>query len=376
MDNVAHVERVVLLIHGIRTQADWQPMLVKTLEEQGKIKVIPIKYGYFDVFRFLLPFTRQSPVKRVETLLRATRRKYPHARISVIAHSYGSYIIGRLLKEQVDLELDRLILCGSVLPASYPWEEVVHKFIDGSNENILNVINEYGEKDACPVLAKVTSWGYGDSGTHGFGHVFVQDRCHNKKHGEYFNRDFAITYWEPFIKNGEYQPTEFEVNMPTTPWILSILGLFPFKTTVFAGLLFLGWTISSTSPLDPPPTIGKSPDPPSSALFPDKFYVHFKQNGGLENLRDELMRYFENKGGIRVKAPEIIKSDFPKTNSVRFFHDDDRKSAEEIRQQTVDFFRKKNCPIAIGGVTQLNMAAAIGTVELWIDHNCNQGQAK
>jgi len=258
MEHVEHVEveQVVLLIHGIRTQADWQPMLVEILEETGKIKVIPIKYGYFDLLRFWLPgLTRRAPINRVETLLRVTRKKYPHARISVIAHSYGSYIIGRLLKEQVDLELDRLILCGSVLPASYPWEEVVHKFIDGSNENILNVINECSEKDIWPVGAKISTWGYGDSGTHGFGHVFVQDRNHNIGHNEYVTRDFVTTYWKPFIKNGEYKPTKSEVD--PNSWLLSVLGLLPLQW-IFVVVMVVGGVVgyyrlsSPESPKQPP----------------------------------------------------------------------------------------------------------------------------
>jgi len=48
--------QVILLIHGIRTQADWGPMVRSRLEVPGKIEVIPIKYGYFDAFRFWFPF--------------------------------------------------------------------------------------------------------------------------------------------------------------------------------------------------------------------------------------------------------------------------------------------------------------------------------
>jgi len=201
-------------------------------------------------------------------LLRVTRKKYPHARISVIAHSYGSYIIGRLLKEQVDLELDRLILCGSVLPASYPWEEVVHKFIDGSNGNIPNVINEYGEKDAWPVLAKAASWGYGDSGTWGFGHVFVQDRNHNIEHNEYLTRDFVTTYWKPFIENGEYKPIKSKVD--PSSWLLSVIGLLPLRWIIVLIVLivlaiplslFLGWVMSSEpTPPSVAYRVAKSPD--------------------------------------------------------------------------------------------------------------------
>ena len=63
--------QVVLLIHGIRTQADWGPMVRSRLEVPGQIEVIPIKYGYFDAFRFWLPFwTRTRPIERVYTQIR------------------------------------------------------------------------------------------------------------------------------------------------------------------------------------------------------------------------------------------------------------------------------------------------------------------
>lgn len=241
MDNVDHVEQVILLIHGIRTQADWQPMLTQVLEEKGRIKVISIKYGYFDVFHFWFPFARQSPVTRVEKEFRSARKKYPHAKISVIAHSFGTYVIGKLLKEEFDFELERLILCGSILPCSYPWEDVMHKFIGGNDENILNIVNECGKRDIWPVLAKTTSWGYGDSGTHGFGQGEVRDRYHNIQHSDYFTEYFATTYWKPFIKNGEYKQSE---STPlATPWWLSVLGILPLQ---WIGILFLGLIILST----------------------------------------------------------------------------------------------------------------------------------
>ncbi len=369
MDNVAHVERVVLLIHGIRTQADWQPMLVRLFEEN--VKVIPIKYGYFDVFRFWLPgITRRAPIKRVERELRDARTKYPHAKISIIAHSFGSYIVGELLKGASDLKLDRLILCGSILLDSYPWEDVMDKFIDGNSEYVTNVINECGKKDIWPVLAQSTSWGYGASGTHGFGQIEVIDRFHNAKHDDCLTRDFATTYWKPFIENGECKRTEFESNMPATPWLLSMLGWLPLRWIIVLAIplsLFFGGVMSS-EPTEPTP----------SYPFPEKLYVHFKQNGGLEYLRDELMKHFRDEGGTKVRDHQNVEeSHFPKSSSVRFFYDSDLKSAEGIRQQTVDFFHKKNCPIYDLAVKNLKVEnAQEGAVELWIDHNCTQGQAK
>ena len=220
--------QVVLLIHGIRTQADWGPMVRSKLEVPGNIEVIPIRYGYLDAFRFWFPFwTRIKPIERVYKQIRVAlqkyRRSHPDAKISIIAHSFGTYIIGEILKRGFDLQIHRLILCGSVLPQDFPWEQCQGRFDDDK------VVNECGKSDIWPVLAQSASWGYGASGTHGFGAVLVKDRFHARGHGQYFKPEFVEKYWEPFIRRGEYTGTDFEVRMPPTPWLVSVLGILPLQ---------------------------------------------------------------------------------------------------------------------------------------------------
>ena len=237
--------QVVLLIHGIRTQADWGPMVRAKLEVPGQIEVIPIKYGYFDAFRFWSPFwTRNKPVEKVYIQIRVALQKYkrdhPDAKLSIIAHSFGTYVVGQILKREFDLQIHRLILCGSVLPQDFPWHEYQGRFDDDK------VVNECGKADIWPVLAQSGSWGYGASGTYGFGAVLVKDRFHAGGHGQYFGPGFVEKYWEPFIRRGEYQRTEFETKMPPTPWWLSILGILPLRSaiitiilaSIFASLLY------------------------------------------------------------------------------------------------------------------------------------------
>lgn len=220
--------QVVLLIHGIRTQADWGPMVASKLEVPGQVGVIPIKYGYFDAFRFWFPFwTRNQPIERVNKQIRValqrSRRNHPDAKLSIIAHSFGTYVVGEILKREFDLKIHRLILCGSVLPQDFPWEQYQGRFDDDK------VINECGKSDIWPVLAQSASWGYGASGTHGFGAVLVKDRFHAGGHGQYFEPEFVEKYWEPFIRRGVYNGTVFETKMPPTPWWVSVLGMAPLK---------------------------------------------------------------------------------------------------------------------------------------------------
>ena len=69
--------QVVLLIHGIRTQAEWRAMVRTKIAVPGQIEVIPIKYGYFDALRFWFPFwTRNRPIERVYTQIRVALQKY------------------------------------------------------------------------------------------------------------------------------------------------------------------------------------------------------------------------------------------------------------------------------------------------------------
>jgi hypothetical protein len=252
--------QVVLLVHGIRDQGEWQSTLKNMLEVPGKIEVIPIKYGYFDPLKFWFPFwtrtwTRRRPIGRVYTqiqvALQVAREKNPNAKLSIIAHSFGTYIIGQILKRGFDLHIHRLILCGSILPQDFPWQDYEGRFDRDK------VINECGKSDIWPVLAQSLSRGYGASGTHGFGAMLVKDRVHAGGHGQYFKAEFVVKYWDPFIRRGEYQATEFEKSMPPTPWWVLVLETLPLQwllvgLTMLTIVLFLPVSWHHTTPPKPP----------------------------------------------------------------------------------------------------------------------------
>ena len=92
------VEQVVILVHGIRTHAEWQSTLKKEFSRVG-IPVAPTNYGYFDVFRFLVPvrWFRAEALNRVRILADQVRADYPQAKISFLAHSFGTLFCFSLL---------------------------------------------------------------------------------------------------------------------------------------------------------------------------------------------------------------------------------------------------------------------------------------
>src|SRR5262245_45066051 len=151
------VQQIILLIHGIRTRAEWQEMVRNVLEQEGVSKVIPLRYGRFDAFRFWWPlWTRERPIEKILWRIEDAIHSHPGAQLMIIAHSFGTYAVTTILRRKPHIRPARMILCGSIVPEEFRWDQL---------PNRPEVINECGSRDIWPILAKATSWGYGASGT-------------------------------------------------------------------------------------------------------------------------------------------------------------------------------------------------------------------
>jgi pimeloyl-ACP methyl ester carboxylesterase len=199
----ATIQEVVLLIHGIRDFAEWEDLVSPILTEGlSNTEIIPLKYGRFDAFRFWFPFwTRAAPVNNLLPKIRDARILNPGAKLSVIAHSFGTYAIGKILKDHPDIRLHRLILCGAILPSDFRWDKIPH-----SVET--KIINDCGRKDIWPVLAQSTTFGYGTSGRFGFGDVRTIIRFHDFGHGGFFDKKFVSAFWLPWFQSGQFVRSE------------------------------------------------------------------------------------------------------------------------------------------------------------------------
>jgi pimeloyl-ACP methyl ester carboxylesterase len=207
---------VVVLIHGIRTAAWWQSRIAAVITEELGATVIPLKYGYFDLLRFLCPFgfCRREPIERLRKQLQGIRDDFRDSRIVVFAHSYGTYALSRILSENPRFTFHRVILCGSIIKETFDWDRVQNQILTSPREDKRNaIINECGIRDIWPVFAKSISWGYGATGTYGFGVQNVRDRFHPGGHSAFFNTEFVRKYWIPAVAGlpVEYSPTDRSV---------------------------------------------------------------------------------------------------------------------------------------------------------------------
>lgn len=233
---------VVILIHGIRTSAWWQNRIAHLIETKTDATVIPIKYGYFDVLRFWCPFgiCRAAPIEKLRQQIEGVARQYADRPLIVFAHSYGTYALTRVILENPYFRFDRIILCGSVVPSSFDWRAVEDQIRGEEKRNA--IVNECGTRDIWPVLAQSGTWGYGATGTFGFGTFNVRDRFHDLPHSGFFSNEFVEKYWIPLVKGEKVVFSDQDAAGAGTPAWFAPLRL-PLKWLPLAAVLLAAFTV-------------------------------------------------------------------------------------------------------------------------------------
>lgn len=197
VDEVETHRKVVILVHGIRTRAPWYKDVKEVLERNGYVVELT-SYGRFDLFRFLewSTFFRRQLVRRMSKTFRQICYTNSGADISVIAHSFGSYVALSVFDELFEISLRRIILVGSVVPEQFD----VLKIQDRHEGKILN---EVANKDVWPVVAESISFGYGSTGTYGFRNPGFIDRWHDAGHSTLLSAKHCEEFWLPYLESGE-----------------------------------------------------------------------------------------------------------------------------------------------------------------------------
>lgn len=229
---------VVVLIHGIQTDGAWQCLVQKELSTLPHTNIHGLGYNFVSALQLASPI-RSAPIKKVTQDIRDARAMEPNAQFMVIAHSFGSYILSRILASSPDIKFSRIILCGCIIPTSYRWGLYTKEMERNS------ILNDVGTRDFYPVLATFSSIGYGSSGRKGFQTPIVKDRFFNYNHSDFFEPKYnhISTYWKPFIADGEIIESEWDqkrpkmgigTNIMSHPWIGRVLFFGTIGTSLFA----------------------------------------------------------------------------------------------------------------------------------------------
>ena len=163
----------VIAIHGMNTRGEWQEIFSWHLATTWgrSVPVAIYKYG-FVIAGVLLAWRRKKLVRQLRSKLAAL-----HAEASaqgfigkpdVIAHSFGTWLFGHLLKSELKrqpqerLHFGRIILTGCILRPDFDWKRIRDEGL------VENVLNHYGTKDIIVPLAHFTIIDSGPSGCRGF----------------------------------------------------------------------------------------------------------------------------------------------------------------------------------------------------------------
>jgi len=234
---------VVFTLHGIRTQGAWQRLFSDVAQEAGWVcRLGRWYYGHFSAFKLFLPWQRAAKVawfnSAYDLELNDTSLQFPEeAHPSIVAHSFGTYILGSALIKYKGLHFNKVLLCGSILPRDYPWDTLLNA------GRVQAVRNEFGTADRWTRLARWFIPGTGASGTEGFttSHNRLEQEEFHLAHSDYFDRRHMRERWLPFLRRSvdliPAVPVDVEPSRGQRPW--GMYGIYGLAIVAFFFAIYL-----------------------------------------------------------------------------------------------------------------------------------------
>ena len=193
---------VLATIHGVRSKANWNAEIAPIASSQNWV-FAPFVYEDEDAVGLL------TDRKKSKAIIEAFRDwvydlgcRYPY-NISIIAHSFGTYILASYISgfdKFLPIRLNAVVLTGSIINPEFNWES--HKGV-----RVAQVLNEVAPNDQwvkhIPKLKWITANPlYGNSGVVGFSkecEILVQESNDIFDHNNVIKRDVIERHWMPFL---------------------------------------------------------------------------------------------------------------------------------------------------------------------------------
>jgi pimeloyl-ACP methyl ester carboxylesterase len=240
----------MLLIHGMNTRGEWQQRVAFIQGLMGETSPICIyKYGIKRIepfFGFLQNSRLSQFLLKYRQARELARRNGLDEPPDVIAHSFGTLIIGNALRKDPSVTFGKILLCGSILPPDFEWSQFIEK------DRVEMVLNHIGGKDSWARIAVRAIPHSGPSGRIGFlESPSNRDRMFNVLYRDYGHSDFFkeelydnhfMAVWRPFFW-GKLDELGNTVNLHkgAAKWVRpSFCARAPFLTWLMVLLLLLG----------------------------------------------------------------------------------------------------------------------------------------
>ena len=193
-------EKALITIHGIRSYAEWNAEISLIASVNGWA-VAPFHYGYVDVDVFVNRSKRNEIVDKFRAFAFELTHTFDIENISIIAHSFGTYVIVRYLLgfDDPPVQFDSLILCGAI---------VDHKLdLERFRGRAAMICNEVAPNDEWADWAKTANFGrdefFGNAATLGFESLsprLLQRSSDIFTHNNVIKRDVVVQRWMPILE--------------------------------------------------------------------------------------------------------------------------------------------------------------------------------
>ena len=232
----------MLVVHGMNTVGAWQQEFSWLLANHYRhaVPVYIYKYGNIKIKPLLL-LSQRRQMDKLARAIRQIQQQAPAGRPDVLAHSYGTFLLSRLLIDErhTDIKLGRLILVGSIVRPDYDWTPLLQ------SGRIEGVMCHHSDRDHTVRLAHYTIPGSGPSGRIGFNdpvHV-IHHHESDLGHSSYFEptrmSQLFPQVWLKFLTAAMPKPPADSTGANWRPSWWRLLA-HPLKLLLLIGLLGLG----------------------------------------------------------------------------------------------------------------------------------------
>lgn len=139
------VEHAVIVVHGIRDSGFWTKRVAREIKTLGRKHSLVVRaptptYGYFSMWDFIKPGGREEAAYWFMERYADVRTHFPHAKISFIGHSNGTYIAARALELCQAIHFENVVFAGSVVRCDFEWPKFAGQ--------VRALVNYVGNSDA------------------------------------------------------------------------------------------------------------------------------------------------------------------------------------------------------------------------------------
>ncbi|MGH2756785.1 MAG: alpha/beta fold hydrolase [Actinomycetota bacterium] len=204
----------------MNTRGEWQERLswLCATTHQRSLPVFIYKYGRVRP-GVLMKWRQRQLTDRLAKKIELLTEEYGLGTNGpdVIAHSFGTWLIGHVLMEHPSLRIGRLILAGSILRPDFDWNRPIGR------RQVEAVLNHVAVQDAWVPLAQWVVPDSGPSGKKGFPHQpIVHREAGDFRHSSFFEENVMERnyegVWDVFLGRPDERLSELQVGHPAAAW--------------------------------------------------------------------------------------------------------------------------------------------------------------